>query len=196
VCPIGIDIREGPNFSCINCGLCVDACDSVMTRLDRPRGLIDYDSWRNIERGRRGEAPIARLVRPKTMGLATACVALAALIAVSFATKTTATLSVQHDRDPLATRLSDGSVRNAYTVKLLNKSALPHAYKLEMSGADATLAIIGHDRAAPVEVAADGSETLRVTLTMTDAGDGEVTFTARDETGQAVLTAKDRFVNR
>ncbi len=56
VCPIGIDIREGPNFACINCGLCVDACDGVMAKLNRPRGLIDYESWRNIERGRRGEA--------------------------------------------------------------------------------------------------------------------------------------------
>ena len=56
VCPIGIDIREGPNFACINCGLCVDACDSVMSKLGRPRGLIDYESWNNIERGRRGEA--------------------------------------------------------------------------------------------------------------------------------------------
>jgi cytochrome c oxidase accessory protein FixG len=196
VCPIGIDIREGPNFACINCGLCVDACDSVMTKLDRPRGLIDYDSWRNIERGRRGEAPTSRLVRPKTMALGAACVALAGLIAVSFATKTTATLSVQHDRDPLAIRLSDGTIRNAYTVKLLNKSALPHAYKLGLSGLDATMAIIGNDQLAPVEVAADGSETLRVMLTMAEARDGEVTFTAKDETGQTVLTAKDRFVNR
>jgi cytochrome c oxidase accessory protein FixG len=50
VCPIGIDIREGPNFACINCGLCVDACDGVMSKLGRPRGLIDYESWNNIER--------------------------------------------------------------------------------------------------------------------------------------------------
>ena len=56
VCPIGIDIREGPNFACINCGLCVDACDSVMSKLGCPRGLIDYESWNNIERGRRARA--------------------------------------------------------------------------------------------------------------------------------------------
>ena len=57
VCPIGIDIREGPNFACINCGLCVDACDGVMSKLARPRGLIDYESWNNIERGRRRRSP-------------------------------------------------------------------------------------------------------------------------------------------
>ncbi len=74
VCPIGIDIREGPNFACINCGLCVDACDDVMTALKRPRGLIDYESWNNIERGRRNEPRVIRLVRPKTVVLATACI--------------------------------------------------------------------------------------------------------------------------
>ncbi|QQO22678.1 cytochrome c oxidase accessory protein CcoG [Bradyrhizobium diazoefficiens] len=196
VCPIGIDIREGPNFACINCGLCVDACDGVMSKLGRSRGLIDYDSWRNIERGRGQEAPVKRLVRPKTIGLSAACLALVGMIGVAFATKTTAALSVQHDRDPVAVRLSDGSVRNAYTVKLLNKSSVFHAYTLAVSGVDAKMAIIGNDGLAPVEVAADASETLRVTLTAADTGHGDVVFTARDETGSTALSAKDRFIER
>ncbi|WP_234685855.1 cytochrome c oxidase accessory protein CcoG [Bradyrhizobium monzae] len=196
VCPIGIDIREGPNFACINCGLCVDACDGVMSKLGRPRGLIDFESWNNIERGRRKEAPVNRLVRPKTIGLTAACLALAGTIGVAFTTKTTATLSVQHDRDPVAVRLSDGSVRNAYTIKLLNKSSVSHAYTLAVSGVDAKMAIIGNDSLAPIEVAADASETLRVTLTAADAGRGDVVFTAQDETGSTVLSAKDRFIER
>jgi cytochrome c oxidase accessory protein FixG len=196
VCPIGIDIREGPNFACINCGLCVDACDGVMAKIGRPRGLIDYESWRNIERGRRQAAPVNRLVRPKTIGLTVASLALAGTIGVAFATKTTATLSVQHDRDPIAVRLSDGSVRNAYTVKLLNKSSVSHSYTLSVSGIDAMMAIVGNDGLVPIEVAPDASETLRVTLTATAAGQGDVVFTARDETGVAVLSAKDKFVER
>lgn len=194
VCPIGIDIREGPNFACINCGLCVDACDGVMSKIGRPRGLIDYESWKNIERGRQNEAPVNRLVRPKTVGLAAACLALAGTIGVAFATKTTATLSVQHDRDPIAVRLSDGSVRNAYTVKLLNKSSVPHAYTLSVSGVEAKMAIIGNDGLAPIKVASDASESLRVTLTA--SGQGDVVFTARDETGATVLTAKDTFIQQ
>ena len=42
VCPTGIDIREGPQIGCITCALCIDACDSVMAQIGRPRGLIDY----------------------------------------------------------------------------------------------------------------------------------------------------------
>ena len=196
VCPIGIDIREGPNFSCINCGICVDACDGVMSRLGRPRGLIDYESWNNIERGRRNEAPVFRLARPKTVGLTAACLVLAGAIAVLFATMTNASLSVQHDRDPLAIRLSDGSVRNAYTVKILNKSSTAHSYKLSVSGIVAKMAIIGSESQAPILVEPDGSESVRVTLTAMNPGEGDVVFTARDETGLTVLSARDRFVER
>lgn len=196
VCPIGIDIREGPNFACINCGLCVDACDGVMTKLGRPRGLIDYESWENIERGRRKEAPVNRLVRPKTLGLTAACLALAGTIGIAFATKTAAKLSVQHDRDPVAVRLSDGSLRNAYTVKLLNKSSSPHSCTLSVSGIDAMMSIVGYGRPAPIEVAPDASESLRVILTAVEARQGDIIFTARDETGATVLSVKDRFLER
>jgi polyferredoxin len=167
-----------------------------MAKLDRPRGLIDYESWHNIERGRISEPRVSRLVRPKTIGLALACLALTGIIAVSFVTKTTAVLSVQHDRDPLAVRLSDGAVRNAYTVKLLNKSSAPQSFKLGVSGVDAALAIVGHAPAALIEVEPDGSETLRVTLTMSEPVDADVAFQAVDPNGQVVLTAHDRFVNR
>jgi cytochrome c oxidase accessory protein FixG len=196
VCPIGIDIREGPNFACINCGLCVDACDGVMAKLGRPRGLIDYESWRNIERGRRAEPAVNRLVRPKTIGLTAVCVALGGVISVAFAARTTAALSVQHDRDPVAVRLSDGSVRNAYTVKLLNKSGRAQRYILSVEGLAATLAIVGNDGLLPIEVAPDSSEQLRVTLTAPPDAQGDVVFTARGETGSDVLTARDKFVER
>ncbi|MCS3726161.1 cytochrome c oxidase accessory protein CcoG [Bradyrhizobium betae] len=195
VCPIGIDIREGPNFACINCGLCVDACDGVMAKLGRPRGLIDYESWANIERGHRREAPRNRLLRPKTIGLGAACVGLAGTIGVAFVTKTSATLSVQHDRDPVAVHLSDGSLRNAYTVKLLNKSSSPRRYTLSVGGIDARLSIVGNEDLSPIEVAPDASESLRVTLTAADAGHRDIVFTARDETGSAI-SATDRFVER
>ncbi|MBI5261402.1 MAG: cytochrome c oxidase accessory protein CcoG [Bradyrhizobium sp.] len=196
VCPIGIDIRQGPNFACINCGLCVDACDSVMARLERPRGLIDYESWRNIERGRRGETRVSRLVRPKTVALAITSLALMAGLAVLLATRATGAIAIQHDRDPIAVALSDGSVRNGYTVKLLNKSPVAHHYTLAIEGIDGSMTIVGNDNGAPVTVEPDGSESLRVTVTMARPKDCELRFLAKDETGRTVLSARDRFVTR
>lgn len=40
VCPTGIDIRDGLQLECIQCGRCADACDTIMKNLKRPLGLI------------------------------------------------------------------------------------------------------------------------------------------------------------
>ena len=96
----------------------------------------------------------------------------------------------------MAVRLSDGSVRNAYTVKLSNKSSTPHAYTLSVSGVDAKMAIVGNEGLAPIKVAPDASQAVRVTLTNTTSGQSDVVLTASDETGATVLSAKDKFVER
>lgn len=193
VCPIGLDIRQGPNFACINCGLCVDACDGVMKKLDRPRGLIDYESWRNIERGRRGEARVSRLFRPKTVGLAAACVALAVGMALVFAQRSDGSIVVLHDRNPRMVELSDGSVRNAYTIKLFNKTSAPRAYRLATVGTDARMDIVGHAPDQPIVIPPDGSEALRVTLTMRHPRAASVAFVASGASGASRLSASDNF---
>jgi polyferredoxin len=48
VCPTGVDIREGMQMSCIGCGLCIDACDGIMDKLGRPRGLVDFETLGNL----------------------------------------------------------------------------------------------------------------------------------------------------
>ncbi len=42
VCPTGIDIRDGAQLGCIQCGLCIDACDTVMKKICREPRLIGY----------------------------------------------------------------------------------------------------------------------------------------------------------
>ena len=49
VCPTGIDIRHGTQLECINCTACIDECDSIMERVNLPKGLIRYASESNIE---------------------------------------------------------------------------------------------------------------------------------------------------
>ena len=44
VCPTGIDIRNGLQMECIACTACMDACDEVMTKIDKPKGLIRYET--------------------------------------------------------------------------------------------------------------------------------------------------------
>ena len=38
VCPTGVDIRQGQQIGCITCGLCIDACDEMMEKVDLAKG--------------------------------------------------------------------------------------------------------------------------------------------------------------
>ncbi len=131
---MGIDIREGPNFACINCGLCIDACDGMMEKLSRPRGLIDYESWNNIELGRKGVAGTVRLLRPKTTALAGAILVLAMVMVGYLVTKSDLGISVVRDQNPVAVTLSDGSIRNAYSVRIYNNTQQERSYALRVHG--------------------------------------------------------------
>lgn len=193
VCPIGIDIREGPNFACINCGLCVDACDGVMTKLGRPRGLIDYEAWTNIERGRRKEPPHRRVIRAKTVSLGLAVVALIGVMGVGLGTRSEGKLTVIHDRNPMAVTLSDGRTRNGYTVRLYNMTAQERAYRIAVDGLPgAEVEVVGED--ASLSVSPDATRELRVLVTARVTGRQTVTFTAVDLEAEGGFTAHDLFV--
>ena len=58
-CPTGIDIREGLQLECVSCTQCIDACDAIMDRVKKPRGLIRYTSLNELEGRRSG------LLRPR-----------------------------------------------------------------------------------------------------------------------------------
>lgn len=197
VCPIGIDIREGPNFACINCGLCVDACDSVMAKLDRPRGLIDYESWDNIERGRRKQQPERKILRSKVLALAAASLVLTGGLAGALALRSDGALSVEHDRNPRVVRLSDGAFRNAYAVKIVNRTSHPRAFRLDVEGLPkARLALIGADDATRIEVAPDSSLTLRVTISSESAQSEDIAFLLTDSANGKSFVARDHFFTR
>ncbi len=66
-CPMGIDIRDGIQLECIQCALCIDACDDIMSKIGRPKGLIAYETSGNLVRRARGENPEVKLLRPRTM---------------------------------------------------------------------------------------------------------------------------------
>ena len=194
VCPIGIDIRQGPNFACINCGLCVDACNNVMYKLNRPKGLIDFESWRNIERGRSGlNSQRFRLFRPMTIGVALGIFALLAVIGALVGTRTMGEVFADHERSPLATRLSDGRVRNAYTLRIINKEARSQRFNLSAYGPEGelTLAVMGQQ---PVVVDANATAHIRVTLTAPSGFEGDVKFKAT-KTGEddKYYMTNDRF---
>jgi len=168
-CPMGIDIRDGLQLECINCGLCADACDEVMGRIDLARGLIRYDTDANAERRKRGEPERIRFVRPRTLFYAGLIVAVGIVMLVAFATRDALEVNVLRDRNPLFVTLSDGAIRNGYTVKILNKAHADGRFAIAFEGLPAReLKLIGaadgHD--AHVDVAADRLGSFRLFVTV------------------------------
>jgi cytochrome c oxidase accessory protein FixG len=169
VCPMGIDIRDGPQLECIQCALCIDACNDIMAKVDRPRGLIAYETFRNLDAQKSGQREPIRWLRPRTLlylgliGLATA-ITLWGLVA-----RTALEINVLHERTPLFVLLSDGDVRNAYDVKILNKQYQTRSFTLSIEGLPgAKMSILGAD-ATPqpsIEVEPDTVRELRVFVTV------------------------------
>ncbi|MFX8685019.1 4Fe-4S dicluster domain-containing protein, partial [Acinetobacter baumannii] len=71
-CPMGIDIRKGLQMECINCGLCIDACDEIMVKVERPRALIAYDTDAAVAARAAGGKSSLKLVRGRTVFYAVA----------------------------------------------------------------------------------------------------------------------------
>lgn len=171
VCPVGIDIRDGSQLECIHCALCIDACDQMMRKIDRPIGLIAYDTETAVLARSVGEiAPKFKLVRARTILYAVLIALIGGLMLFGLATKASFELNVLKDRSPPFVELSNGDIRNGYTLKLVNKMSVPREMHVEMSGLDgAKMKIIGMQssgsEAVIVPVAAYGVDRYRILLT-------------------------------
>ncbi|MCE1234779.1 MAG: cytochrome c oxidase accessory protein CcoG [Hyphomicrobiales bacterium] len=198
VCPTGTDIRNGPQLSCIQCGLCIDACDAVMAKTGQAPRLIAYDNDINIERREQGLGEIHRFVRPRTIIYVVLISAICGLMAWKLGTRATIGLNVLHDRNPQYVQNSDGSIRNGYTVRLLNKKGTAQDLTLSVAGvpADSDLETaspaIRDGRALVLRVEPDQTREIRVTVTAPanakiEASQG-VVFTLLDKDGEKVET--------
>lgn len=132
VCPTGIDIRQGLQLECVGCTACIDACDPVMTKLGRPRGLIRYDSLVGFSGGH------TRWLRPRTVLYFVLLLAGAAVGSWALSTIRPASLGVT--RMTGAPYLVDeGVVRNQFLVRVVNKRSVPLRFRIEVAGAPAGL---------------------------------------------------------
>jgi cytochrome c oxidase accessory protein FixG len=203
VCPTGIDIRDGAQLGCIMCGLCIDACDTVMKKVGRPTRLIAYDNDINIGRHREGKLPIYRFVRPRTLIYAGIIALVGAVMLYALATRSMLEINVRHDRNPLFVTLADGSIRNAYTVHLLNKRHGTETVEIAVTGlTNAVTHVVGPDAAVEgnpiVPVGPDQGREVRVLVTIPPDAKVErstaLTFRANDAATGESAAAQDHFI--
>ena len=181
VCPMGIDIRDGQQLECITCALCIDACDGVMKKLGKEKGLISYTTLRDYnsnlglatkgtgiatdinpislvsivdmaaKKGANAKLQAAEpderaakvahttmgsIARPRTIVYSAFLGAIAIAMLVVLVTRSRLDISVLHDRNPIFVKLSDGSIRNGYEIKVLNMIALPRKFNVKVEGLD------------------------------------------------------------
>ena len=132
VCPTGIDIRHGQQEGCITCGLCLDACDSVMDKIGKSRGLIRYSSHEELE----GKKPQPLYKRPRVIIYFSIMLIAASGLLYGLTNLGTFDLKVIHERQPLFVRLSDGSIQNKYILKILNKTDKDMHISIDVDGPD------------------------------------------------------------
>ena len=202
VCPTGIDIRDGVQLECIGCALCIDACDGVMDKLGRPRNLIAYDTEFNQAAHATGSKPRTRIIRPRTIVYSLAMLMVAGFMVMTLAMRATTDITVLHDRNPLFVQLSDGSIRNGYTVKILNMRREARSYDLAVDGLEGlSLSVVGGEQdvgATVLDAKPDSVATYKIYVAAPRAALAaaieEVTFTlTNQETGE---TARHETVFR
>ena len=136
-----IDIRDGLQAECIDCGLCVDACNSVMDKMDYPRGLISFTTEDAIQNGK------TKVFRPRLLGYGLMLTIMISLFVYSIATRVPVGLEAQRDRGVRMYRVVGHEIQNVYTIKISNMDRSTHTYDLEVEG-DYPFAIEGY-RAMP-----------------------------------------------
>jgi polyferredoxin len=129
-CPTGIDIRNGLQMECVHCTQCIDACDAVMTRLNRPTGLIRYASEAAME----GEKP--RLLRPRVVVYPTILVILVTAFVVVLLRKADTDVNVLRGMGAPFSVLADGTVANQIKVKIVNRRDRAATYTAAARGAE------------------------------------------------------------
>ncbi len=137
VCPMGIDIREGQQMACITCALCIDACDDVMEKIGKPRGLIDYLALSDEGREREGKAPRPiwhHVLRTRTLFYTALWSLIGVALVYALFVRPEIDVTVAPIRNPQFVILSDGAVRNAYDLRLRNKHGDDRPFRIQVQG--------------------------------------------------------------
>lgn len=201
VCPTGIDIRDGQQLECITCALCIDACNDIMDKIGRERGLISYATLKdyNFNMGmvcdpKTGDInpSLARsknmnflnskfrhfnwkiFLRPRTLIYITVWVGIGLALLGMLLSRDRLDLNVLHDRNPVFVRLSDGSIRNGYTVKILNMIPEPRVIFLTFQGLPgATMSVSDVNQLSSLSIAVavepDKTKKMRVFISQPEA---------------------------
>jgi cytochrome c oxidase accessory protein FixG len=147
VCPTGIDIRNGTQLECVNCTACIDACDEIMDKVDRPRGLIRYDSLEGIETKRN------KIFTPRVIAYSVVLLVLLLVNVFLMSNRTQVETLILRTPGMIYQEVDENTLSNLYNYEIINKSDEELPIEFRLVNIDGNIKFIGQSPvAAPEEI--------------------------------------------
>lgn len=138
VCPTGIDIRNGTQMECVSCTACIDACNSIMDKVNKPRGLIRHESYQGIAKG----TPFR--FTPRIIAYSFLLLGLLTALSVLLATRSDVEFLMLRTPGTLYQTSEEGLITNLYQVEIVNKTANEYPLELRLVDQRGELMIAGN----------------------------------------------------
>ncbi|MFY8003579.1 MAG: cytochrome c oxidase accessory protein CcoG [Chitinophagaceae bacterium] len=137
VCPTGIDIRNGVQMECVGCTACIDACDNIMEKLNRPKGLIRYASENSIEQG----LPLKYTTRMKLYtGL---CFVVLCVLGALLYSRKDVDATVMRTPGLMFQERGVDSISNLYNIKMVNKTIREIPLTVKLNNTKGEIIVVG-----------------------------------------------------
>jgi cytochrome c oxidase accessory protein FixG len=137
VCPTGIDIRNGTQLECVNCTACIDVCDDVMTKIDKPKGLIKISSYNAIAEGKK------KLFTTRVAGYTGVLVILITLLTIFVSTRSDIQATILRVPGMLYQRLDNDQIQNLYNIQLINKTTDEMTINIKLMDSVGSIEVVG-----------------------------------------------------
>ncbi len=156
VCPTGIDIRNGLQLECVACTSCIDACDSIMDKVGRPKGLIRYDTENRLL----GRSANRTLLRPRPFVYGAILTVFLGAFAYLISIHQSAEFQVLRNATIQTYQLlDDGRISNQLQIRVSNKSDLIERFTISLKDTNSIELIVPEN---PFPVAAHAMRTTPV----------------------------------
>lgn len=187
VCPMGIDIRNGTQLECVHCTACIDACDNVMDKIDKPRGLIRYSSENAIRDNER------KILTPRVMGYSAVLTVLVGVFFVLMSMRSDLETTILRERGTLYQELPDNRYANIYEIKIINKTFEEIDYTIELIEPEGSFIALGNFSTIEGQSLAEGRFMIQLNEDQMNGMQTDLTF-AVFANGERVETVKTGFL--
>lgn len=187
VCPMGIDIRNGTQLECVHCTACIDACDDVMDKINKPRGLIRYSSENAIREENK------KIFTPRVAGYSSILMVLLITFFTLMGMRADTETSILRQPGTLYQKLPNNQYSNIYEVKVINKTFKPIHYKVQLQNPNGELTPLGDFSEVPSQGSTKGRLLIKLPAESLTGAQTELTFNVYAN-GKKVETITSGFI--